>query len=142
MKNIISFDKLLSVWIIFYFILFVLNVVEYNPLILIIISIIFQVISILYILYFKKNVINILVFLIVILMFKISMFIYIFLTKLLKITNNDIVFTILFIIIYILYITIQNESLYSIYNDLLLNYVNEKEGRTTNLHNMFKLYLM
>jgi hypothetical protein len=48
-------------------------------------------------------------------------------------TVNDIIFSIIFIGIYYVYITINDESFYSIYKDLLDGYIDEKNGRSTSI---------
>jgi hypothetical protein len=57
--------------------------------------------------------------------------------KKLYITVVDMVFTIIFIAVYLIYISLFNETPYNIYKDLLNGYIDDNKGRKTD----FRHYL-
>ena len=138
----ISSDKILSLWIYFYCILYYFNVVSYNPIILIAISMFFQIFSIIYVIYYSNfsiETIKIISFIIVALFFKLFIVYLLYEKILINITSIDAIFTITFFIVYYIYITLLNETLYSIYFDLLNHYIDSKDGRISSLHYYYKL---
>jgi len=124
----ISNDKILSIWIIIYFLLYYLNITKYNPIILILLAVLFQIILIFIIFYYNKyNNIN---FNIIVLFIKLLMIYGLYYIKKINITAIDILFTILFIFTYLIYISLYNENIYDIYIDIINNNIDENKGRT------------
>ena len=119
----IPIEKILSFWIIVYFILYYCKLFPYNPILLIMISIAFQIISITCQYVFNNEFNTKLIYLILILTIKIICFLLIYE---IKITYHDVYFSIIFILTYSLYIFCNNDNILSIYSDLLLHNINGK----------------
>jgi len=115
--DITRLDKLLSFWIILYSICYLQKIFPYNPIILLYISL-SSVIMLLYVLLNYEN--DILIYIIILnLMIKVPFIILIYRKK---INMIDIIFTIIFISIYIIYIKLINEDVFTIYKELIFKY--------------------
>lgn len=114
-KNILSF------WIIVYFILYCCELVPFNPLLLVILCIFFQLITIFCYYIFNNKLDSKLCYLIIILIIKIICLYFIYN---IKITCDDVCFSIIFILVYNLYISYSDENIFYIYFDLLLHNIN------------------
>ena len=126
MNGLISPDKLLSVWIIVYFILYKLKLVKYNPIILFYTALIFVIIGSFYILIYGKISKRFLMFVILNILIKVIPIIILYKDK---IQSRDISFTFIFLIVYILYLTIRNEDVINLYRDIIINIIDNKTGR-------------
>jgi hypothetical protein len=128
----ITIDKILSVWIYIYFLLYYFNLIKYNPIILVLLALFFQIFIIIVLLYYSiYN--KILVYIFIILFIKLLMLYGLYYKKKLYITIADMVFTIIFIIVYLVYISLFNETPYNIYKDLLDGYIDDTKGRKTSI---------
>jgi hypothetical protein len=137
MKERITLDKFLSFWIVLYSIGYVLKIFHYNPIILLGISIIvfaFAVIIALY--YYNKNS-NLFYYFVINFLGKIPIFIIIYNNNP-GITHSDIIFSVLIILIYILYIKAVGDDILCVYRDLFLFIINKEEGREGPLYKYYK----
>ena len=128
MRDIITIDKFLSVWIVFYSIGYLLKIFPYNPLILLAMAIAFFIIASIIIIYYHNKNSNLLYFFIINSIFKIPLFAMVYLQNK-KITDYDILFTFYIVIFYIIYIEIRGDDIFCIYKDLVLFIINENDGR-------------
>jgi len=134
-KRIITIDKFLSIWVFFYTILYFLGIFPYNPVILISIALSFFVYT-LYIIIPRLNERSLLSYYIMIntigkiipLVFLINR----------KITSYDIVFTLLFIIIYIVYMFIMNEDIVFVYTDYIEFIIDRDRASEGAIYHEFK----
>ena len=121
--DIIRLDKFLSFWIILYSIGYILKIFPYNPIILLSIAIVFFIFAMIIILYYKKGKIFPLYFFIINFI-KLPIFAMIYYQK---INSYDIIFTIYFIVFYIIYIELISDNIFCIYYNLIdynINYNN------------------
>ena len=115
-ERIITVDKFLSIWIFVYTILYFLGIFSYNPVILISIALSFFVYT-LYIIIPRINERSLLTYYIIInILGKIIPLVFLINRK---ITTDDIVFTVSFILIYIAYMFITNEDIVCVYTDYI-----------------------
>lgn len=128
----ISSDKLLSVWTIIYFLLYYFNIVKYNPIILILLAVLFQIFLIFILLYYHIYNSNF-TYNTIILFIKLLMIYSFYYMKKPNITVIDVVFTILFIFIYLIYISLYNDNIYDIYMDIIKNNIDKNKGRITSV---------
>lgn len=113
-ERVITVDRFLSVWIFFYTISYLLGVVPYNPVILISIALTFFTLS-LFIIIPRLNERSLLTYYITInTLGKIIPLVFIINNK---ITNSDIIFTVYFILIYVVYMLIVKDDIVSVYKD-------------------------
>ena len=115
-ERIITIDRFFSIWIFFYTIIYLLKIAPYNPVILISIALIFFIIS-LFIIIPRLNDRSLLIYYISI--NTIGKIIPLFLIINHKITTKDIIFTVLFILIYVAYMFIINEDIVYIYTEYI-----------------------
>jgi hypothetical protein len=123
--DIIRLDKFLSFWIILYSIGYILKIFPYNPIILLSIAIVFFIFAMIIILYYKKGKIFPLYFFIINFI-KLPIFAMIYYQNK-KINSYDIIFTIYFIVFYIIYIELISDNIFCIYYNLIdynVNYNN------------------
>ena len=114
MKKVLTVDKFLSVWIFIYIIAYFLKLVPYNPIILISIALIYFIAS-LFIIIPRLNERSLLEYYITInVIGKVIPFILIYNNK---ITYDDIVFTLYFILTYIIYMQLFNEDIICAYRE-------------------------
>lgn len=121
--DIIRLDKFLSFWIILYSIGYILKIFPYNPIILLSIAIVFFIFAMIIILYYKKGKTFPLYFFIINFI-KLPIFAMIYYQK---INSYDIIFTIYFIVFYIIYIELISDNIFCIYYNLIdynVNYNN------------------
>ena len=128
MRDIITIDKFLSIWIVLYSIGYVLKIFPYNPLILLAMAIAFFIIASIIIIYYHNKNSNLLYFFIINFIFKIPLFALIYFQNK-NITDYDIIFTFYIVIFYIIYIEIRGDDIFCIYKDLVLFIINENYGR-------------
>jgi hypothetical protein len=114
MKKVLTIDKFLSIWIFIYTIAYFLKIVPYNPIILISIALIYFIGS-LFIIIPRSNERSLLTYYITInVIGKAIPFILIFNNK---ITYDDIVFTLYFILAYIIYMQLFEEDIICAYRE-------------------------
>jgi hypothetical protein len=114
MKKVLTIDKFLSIWIFIYTIAYFLKIVPYNPIILISIALIYFIGS-LFIIIPRSNERSLLTYYITInVIGKAIPFILIFNNK---ITYDDIVFTLYFILAYIIYMQVFEEDIICAYRE-------------------------
>jgi hypothetical protein len=114
MKKVLTIDKFLSIWIFIYTIAYFLKIVPYNPIILISIALIYFIGS-LFIIIPRSNERSLLTYYITInVIGKAIPFILIFNNK---ITYDDLVFTLYFILAYIIYMQVFEEDIICAYRE-------------------------
>jgi hypothetical protein len=151
MKEEIVYHKLLSTWIVLYSIGYVLSnasnasnasyVFKYNPIILLYIAYLFVILSAVYIIYLYNKNTQLFYFLLVNSAIKLP---FILLIWNRKITTPDIVFTVAFILIYVIYMTLINEDIVAYYGGIVKNIINheDKDGIATPLFTLYKKYIL
>jgi hypothetical protein len=137
MKGTITLDKFLSFWIVLYSFGYVLKVFPYNPIVLLGISILVFSFAVIIALYYHNKNSNLFYYFVINFLAKIPIFIIIY-------NNNpgmkhgDIIFSVLIILIYILYIKAVDDDILCVYRDLLLFIINKEEGREGPLYKYYK----
>ena len=126
MNNFISPDRFLSVWIFIYTIAYLLKLVPYNPIILLSIAITFFVFS-LFIIINNLNEKSILPYYLIIHFIVKIIPLYFVVNN--KITNNDMIFTIYFVLAYIAYMQIIKDDIICVYRDYVLFIIDSNKGR-------------
>jgi hypothetical protein len=129
------FDYLFSYWIIVWYLLYLFRITYYNPKFVFICGIIVNLIILFFMIYYKTN-INVIIFTIFG-MFLIK-FIPIYTIWNTIIEWKDIFFAFILFFIYIIWLYINNKSLYYIYNDTIKVIFNKKYFPLTEL--FIKLY--
>jgi hypothetical protein len=135
MKNVITLDRFLSIWIFIYTIAYLLKIVPYNPIILISIALIFFLASLFIIV---KNLTERSILTYYVLINFIGKIIPLFIIINNKITNNDIIFTVYFILIYVVYMLIMNEDIICVYNEYIEFIIDKDNGGESQLYNIYK----
>jgi hypothetical protein len=142
------YHKLLSTWIVLYSIGYVLSnasatssVFKYNPIILLYIAYLFVILSAVYIIYLYNKNTQLFYFLLVNSAIKLP---FILLIWNRKITTPDIVFTAVFLLIYVIYMTLINEDIVAYYGGIVKNIINheDKDGIATPLFTLYKKYIL
>lgn len=142
MKEDLVYHKLLSTWIVIYSIGYVLShSFKYNPIILLYISYLFVILSTVNIINNLNKNTQLLYFLLVNSAIKLP---FILLIWNRKITTQDIIFTIAFILIYVIYMTLINEDIVAYYGGIVKNIINheDKDGIETPLFSLYKKYIL
>jgi len=134
MTNIIRVDKFFSIWIFIYTIAYIFKIVPYNPIILICIALTFFVIT-LFIVIYNLNENSLLYYYIII--NTIAKIIPLFIIINNKITNNDIIFTVYFILLYVIYMQIIKEDIICVYRDYIEFIIDKDKGRESALYNIY-----
>jgi hypothetical protein len=140
MREIITFDKFLSVWIVLYSIGYILQIFPFNPLILLAISILFFIFTLIIIIYNHNKNSNLLYFFFINFIFKIPLFAIVY-YRTENITEFDILFTFYVILVYIIYIEIMNDNIYCIYNDMISFVIDKNKGRFPQIFYNLKKYI-
>ena len=128
MEKLITPDRFLSIWIFIYSIAYLLKIVPYNPVILISIALIYFILS-LFIIIPRLNERSLLLYYITINTLGKILPLLLIINN--KITNNDIIFTVYFILIYIVYMLIVKDDIICVYLDYIEFIINRdaaKEG--------------
>lgn len=113
-------DYVLSLWIFTWFILYIINIVKYNPILIMLIASIIDTVAIFFKIYNNEKPINILIFFIIQCFIKYIPLYYIWSEEILTLTN--IISVIIFLLIYLfyMYINIGNvEDIIKIYDRML-----------------------
>ena len=134
-KEIITVDKLLSVWVVIYSIGYILNIFPYNPIILLYLSIMFFIIGTIIIINNYNENTRLLYFIANNVIIKVPLILLIWRKN---IKTIDIAFTLIFITTYMIYMIFINEDIISIYKDLLINIIDCTKGRQTSLNILFR----
>jgi len=134
MVEIIRADKFFSIWIFIYTIAYIFKIVPYNPIILILIALTFFVFSLFIIIYYLNE--NSLLFY-YIMINTIAKIIPLFIIINNKITNNDIIFTVYFILLYVIYMQIIKEDIICVYRDYIEFIIDKDKGRESSFYNIY-----
>jgi hypothetical protein len=125
-ERVITVDRFLSVWIFLYTLAYLSGIVPYNPVILISIALTFFVIS-LFVIVPRLNERSLLTYYITInTLFKIFPLLFIINRK---ITNSDILFTVYFVLIYVVYMLIVKDDVVCVYTDYIEFIINRDRAR-------------
>ena len=134
MADIIRADKFFSIWIFIYTITYIFKITPYNPIILICIALTFFVFS-LFIIIYNLNEKSLLFYYIMI--NTIAKIIPFFIICNDKITNDDIIFTIYFILLYVIYMQIIKEDIICVYRDYIEFIIDKDKGRESSFYNIY-----
>lgn len=134
MVEIIRADKFFSIWIFIYTIAYIFKIVPYNPIILIYIALTFFVFSLFIIIYYLNE--NSLLFY-YIMINTIAKIIPLFIIINNKITYNDIIFTVYFILLYVIYMQIIKEDIICVYRDYIEFIIDKDKGRESSFYNIY-----
>ena len=132
MQDIISSDRLLSVWIFMYFLVYFFKFAPFNPIILLYIAYTYGVLASFYISFYTHNYHGLILFVLVNTTFKT---IPIMLVQHKTICLQDIMFTCFFVVTYVVYMQLIGDDIICLYKDLAMFYVDPMMGRPTSLHN-------
>lgn len=125
-ERVITVDRFLSIWIFLYTLAYLSGIVPYNPVILISIALTFFVIS-LFVIVPRLNERSLLTYYITInTLFKIFPLLFIINRK---ITVSDIIFTVYFVLIYVVYMIIVKDDVVCIYTDYIEFIINRDRAR-------------
>ena len=129
------FDYLFSYWIFIWYLLYFFRITNYNPKFVLICAIIENLILLFYMIYYNTNLSIILFFIFGMFLIKIIPT-YTIWNTIIKI--KDILFTFILFFIYIIWLYINNKSLYYVYQDLKDVVLNKKNFPLTEL--LLKIY--
>ena len=135
MNNIISPDRFLSIWIFIYTIAYLLGIVPYNPILLIGIAILVFACGLVITIYSLNDKSLLLYYFTINFIGKVIPFFIIINNKL---TNDDLVFTIYFILLYVIYMQIINDDIICVYRDYMQFIVDRDKGREGAIYNIYK----
>jgi hypothetical protein len=135
MNNIISPDRFLSIWIFIYTIAYLLGIVPYNPILLIGIAVTFFIFGLLITIYNLNEKSLLLYYFTINVIGKVIPF-FIIVNN--KITNNDVIFTMYFILLYVIYMQIINDDIICVYIDYMLFIIDRDKGREGAIYNVYK----
>lgn len=134
MTNIITPDKFFSIWIFIYTIAYIFKITPYNPIILICFALTFFIITLLIVIY-KLNEKSLLIYYLIVNI--IGKLIPLFIIFNEKITNNDIIFTVYFILLYVIYMQIIKEDIICMYSDYIEFIIDKDKGREGGLYKYY-----
>jgi len=134
MVEIIRADKFFSIWIFIYTIAYIFKIVPYNPIILIYIALTFFAFSLFIIIYYLNE--NSLLFY-YIMINTIAKIIPLFIIINNKITYNDMIFTVYFILLYVIYMQIIKEDIICVYRDYIEFIIDKDKGRESSFYNIY-----
>jgi len=134
MVEIIRADKFFSIWIFIYTIAYIFKIVPYNPIILIYIALTFFAFSLFIIIYYLNE--NSLLFY-YIMINTIAKIIPLFIIINNKITYNDMIFTVYFILLYVIYMQIIKEDIICVYRDYIKFIIDKDKGRESSFYNIY-----
>jgi hypothetical protein len=137
MKERITLDKFLSFWIVLYSIGYVLKIFHYNPIMLLGLSIIVFAAAVIIALYYYNKNSNLFYYFVINFLAKIPLFIIIYNSNP-RVKHGDIIFSVLIILIYIMYIKAVDDDILCIYRDLLLFIINKEDGREGPFYKYYK----
>lgn len=125
-ERVITVDRFLSIWIFLYILAYLSGIVPYNPIILISIALTFFVIS-LFVIVPRLNERSLLTYYVTI--NTIGKIIPLLLIINRKITVSDIIFTVYFVLAYVVYIIIVKDDVVCIYTDYIEFIINRDRAR-------------
>jgi hypothetical protein len=134
MAEIIRADKFFSIWIFIYTIAYIFKLVPYNPIILICIALTFFIISLIIIIYNLNQ--NTLLFY-YIMINTIAKIIPLFIIIDNKISNNDIIFTVYFVLLYLIYMQYIKEDIICVYKDYIDFIIDKDKGKESSFYNIY-----
>jgi hypothetical protein len=134
MADIIRADKFFSIWIFIYTIAYIFKITPYNPIILICIALTFFVVS-LFIIIYNLNEKSLLFYYIMI--NTIAKIIPLFIIIDNKITNNDIIFSVYFILLYLIYMQYIKEDIICVYKDYIEFIIDRDKGKESSFYNIY-----
>jgi hypothetical protein len=134
MAYIIRADKFFSIWIFIYTIAYIFKITPYNPIILICIALTFFVFS-LFIIIYNLNEKSLLFYYIMINTIVKIIPLFIIINN--KITNDDIIFSIYFILLYVIYMQIIKEDIICVYRDYIEFIIDKDKGRESSFYNIY-----
>jgi len=115
----INIDLILSYWIFLWFLLFCFGLIKYNPFLLLCLGLLFSFYEIYYLISKKASKYNIIKFTFINIILKSIPVIILFLMNKNKCNMNDLLFSIVFVSIYLLYLHFNNTNIIEIYNRIL-----------------------
>lgn len=127
-RQLIPTDRLLSAWIVVYAYLYIFGVTPYNPILLLYIAYSFVILSSIVIVQEGKNMNRYIMFLMLNSFFKLIPIILVWNHK---ITVYDIVFTCVFVLVYIIYMYLMRDDIICLYKDLVYYIIDQDKGRET-----------
>jgi hypothetical protein len=120
--------SIFSIWLVIWFLLYIFNIIKYNPLFILIIAYIITAFEIIYLYYYKTSIRNLFKFFIINIILKIIPIILIYIKNgNLKIYKKDIYASIIILLLYFIYLFIFNINPIIIYTNLLDSYINNTE---------------
>ena len=134
MAEIIRADKFFSIWIFIYTIAYIFKLVPYNPIILICIALTFFIISLIIIIYNLNR--NTLLFY-YIMINTIAKIIPLFIIIDNKISNNDIIFTVYFVLLYLIYMQYIKEDIICVYRNYIEFIIDKDKGKESSFYNIY-----
>jgi hypothetical protein len=134
MAEIIRADKFFSIWIFIYTIAYIFKLVPYNPIILICIALTIFIISLIIIIYNLNQ--NTLLFY-YIMINTIAKIIPLFIIIDNKISNNDIIFTVYFVLLYLIYMQYIKEDIICVYKDYIDFIIDKDKGKESSFYNIY-----
>lgn len=138
-KEYIENRYILSFWIFILALLFYINLINYNPILLLYLSVIVCVIQIIIFIYKKINYTNLIKYIILILLVHLIPVYLLYNRKINYI--YDIILSLIVIILYIIFNKINNQSIINNYNDLIENHIDRSKGRPTYTKYLFDKYI-
>jgi|LakMenEpi03Aug12_release.lakeMendotaPanAssembly.Ray.scaffolds.fasta_scaffold915203_2 hypothetical protein len=135
MRDLIPVDQLLSAWIFIYAVLYIFRLVPFNPVLLLYIAYAFVIYSSFFILAYGTDINRYFVYVAVNSFFKV---IPIMIVQNDKITSNDVIFTGVFVLVYVIYMAFLCEDIVCLYRDLVLNVIDKNKGRETSIIRFIK----
>ena len=127
MDKQIRLDFIFSYWIFIWYILYILKIVKYSPKFALYVAMIDNIILLSILIYKKSSIYDITKFLAINTFIK-YLPIYTLLDE--KIKTKDIIATIILFLIYIIYVYVNKNDIYNIYNKLIKGYSNLEEYKT------------
>lgn len=125
--NYIRADYIFSYWIFFWFILYLLKLVPYNPKLIIILGIIEITFTLIYLIFKKAKLQKIIKFIVINIVIKFIPLLLIYKDPLRK---KDIYATFILILIYLIWLYINNVNILEIYKKLVNSYLNNSSPRS------------
>jgi hypothetical protein len=135
MRDLITVDQLLSAWIFIYAVLYIFRLVPFNPILLLYIAYAFVIYSSFFILAYATDINRYFFYIALNTVFKV---IPIMIVQNDKITSSDVVFTGVFVLIYVAYMAFLREDIVCLYRDLVLNIIDKDQGRQTSVANFVR----
>jgi len=130
-QAIITLDRLLSTYIVIYSYVYIFGLAPYNPIMLLYIAYGFALLSSIMIALRGKSILILIIFFSINTVFKVIPMILVWNDKL---TSEDILFSCIFILTYVVYMHIIKDDIICVYRDLVWYYIDRGKGRETVMH--------